>query len=165
MYFIVYLDVCHLYPCWVNGASSDRGHVCLGTELFPSSHVPPPSSVLYCRSLWFWWWYLTEVQMAHKITCRNMCFLSFFFFFSYMYNIHVLFALLPKHGANSSSVIAAGLLHLLGLSPLCLCRGTFGGWWPWHACLDIGPPHVNVPPIPIVSQGAILRYRGASYFV
>ena len=29
----------------------------------------------------------------------------------YKYNIHVLFVLLPKHGGNSSTVIAAGLLR------------------------------------------------------
>ena len=42
---------------------------------------------------------------------------------------------------------------------------SFGVVWPGHACLDIGPPHVTVPPIPIVSHGTILRYRGTSYFV
>ena len=42
--------------------------------------------------------------MAHKIAGRNM-------FFLYMYIIHVLFALLLKHGGNGSIVIAADLLH------------------------------------------------------
>ena len=91
--------------------------------------------------------------MAHKITGRNM-------FFLYMYIIHVSFALLLKHGGNGSIVIAAGLLHF---NPYC--RGTSVVWWPGHACLDIGPPHVTVPPIPIVLHGTIPRYRGTSYFV
>ena len=57
--------------------------------------------------------------MAHKISGRNM-------FILYMYNIHVLFALLPKHGENSSTVIAAGLLRFnpYWVCPVCVSAET-----------------------------------------
>ena len=53
--------------------------------------------------------------MAHKITGRYM-------FFLYMYIIHVLFALLLKHGGNGSIVIAADLLHFnpYWVCPVCV---------------------------------------------